>query len=314
MNRLQKIDLAACLAIAVVFGLTPFFTRNEGVLFLICLVMVWSVFALGFDVAFGMSGILSFGHAAYFGLGAYGAVWAMLNLGLPFSVSLVVAAASGAAAALVVGIIGSRLSGLHFSLLTLMLAQFAAILMLTRLRGLSGGVDGLPGVPRPRFGSIDFSNNANFYWVILLVFVGAILLMHVLKKSPLGQALQGMRQNAVRAEQLGLNVARLRLAAFGMSGALSGVAGALLASLMMYASPQMLHWKVSGDVLIMTLLGGSGMLLGPIVGVAFFEILKEVLASYSDYWYGMVGIVFILSTIFLPRGIAGLLLRLGGPR
>jgi branched-chain amino acid transport system permease protein len=94
-----------------------------------------------------------------------------------------------------------------------------------------------------------------------------------------------------------------------MSGALSGMAGGLLASLMMYTGPQMLSWKTSGDVLIMTLLGGSGTLLGPIVGVAFFEVLREVLAAYSDYWYGLVGVVFILCTLFLPKGLAGTVLH-----
>lgn len=302
-------DLRASLAVVTVFAVLALTVSNDGVLYLLSLIMVWSIFALGYDLAFGTAGILSFGHAAFFGLGAYGATWAMLRFGMPFSVGLVIAALFGGLSGLAVALIGRGVTGLYFSLLTLMLAELASIMMLTRLRELSGGVDGIPGVPRPSFMQIDFFANANFVWVVLALFAGTILAIHVLRRSPLGQALQGLRQNPVRLEQLGLNVGRLRLTAMGLSGAVSGLAGALLASLMMYSSPQLLHWKVSGDVLIMTLLGGSGSLLGPILGVAFFEVLKEVLASYTDHWYGLLGIVFILGTIFMPRGLAGLVLR-----
>lgn len=305
---LAIVDLRASLLVAAVFAVLALTVRDDGVLFLLSLIMVWSIFALGFDLAFGTAGILSFGHAAYFGLGAYGATWAMLRFGMPFSVGLMVAAVFGGVSGLAVALIGRRVTGLYFSLLTLMLAELASILMLTRLRDLSGGVDGIPGVPRPGFMTVDFLVNANFIWVVFFMFVAIILAIHMLRSSPLGQALLGMRQNAVRLEQLGVNVGRLRLTAMGMSGAVSGLAGALLASLMMYTSPQLLHWKGSGEVLIMTLLGGSGTLLGPILGVAFFEVLKEVLATYTDHWYGVLGVVFILGTIFMPRGLAGLVL------
>jgi branched-chain amino acid transport system permease protein len=205
-------------------------------------------------------------------------------------------------------------TGLFFSLLTLMLAELVSILMLTRFRAQSGGVDGLPGVPRPAFMNIDFSNNFNFYWVVYAVFIGVVLVCHVLRGSPLGHALQSVRQNPVRAEQLGFGVLGLRQTAMGLSGFVSGIAGGLLASLMMYTGPQMLNWKTSGDVLIMTLLGGRGTLLGPVIGVAFFEILREVLSSYSDYWYGLVGVVFIVCTLYLPKGLAGTVLHKWGSR
>lgn len=302
-------DLRASLAVAAVIAVLALTVRNDGLSFMLCLIMVWAIFALGYDLAFGTAGILSFGHAAYFGLGAYGATWAMLRFNLPFSVALAAAMCSGALAGTLVAWIGRRVTGLYFSLLTLMLAELVSVLMLTRLRDLSGGVDGIPGVPRPSLGNIDFFANATYFWVVFAVFVATVLGVHVLRRSPLGQALQGLRQNAVRLEQLGLNVGRLRLAALGLSGAVSGLAGALLASLMMYSSPQLLHWKISGDVLIMTLLGGSGTLLGPILGVAFFEVLKELLSAYTDHWYGVLGVVFIVGTIFMPKGLAGLVLR-----
>jgi branched-chain amino acid transport system permease protein len=308
MNRLERLDTRLCLFVLAVLALLRVGTTNEGILFIACLIMVWSVFALGYDLAFGTTGILSFGHAAFFGMGAFGMAWATLN-GLPFTLGLLAGAALGAACAWIVSLIGSRITGLFFSLLTLMLAELLSVLMLTRLRRLSGGVDGLPGVARPSWGTVDFFNNANFFWVVFAVFAAVLAACWVLRRSPLGQAFQAVRQNAVRAEQLGFGVRPLRQAAMALSGALSGIAGGLLASLMMYTGPQVLNWKTSGDVLIMTLLGGSGTLLGPIVGVAFFEILREVLAAYSDYWYGLVGIVFILCTLFLPKGLAGTVLH-----
>jgi len=306
---LATVDLRFAMAVAALFGVVAFTARDDGIAYMLSLIMVWSIFAIGYDLAFGTAGILSFGHAAYFGLGAYGATWAMLRFGLPFSVGLVVATAFGGVAGIVVALIGRRVTGLYFSLLTLMLAELVSIVMLTRLRDLSGGVDGIAGIPRPSFMAIDFFANGNFVWIVLGLFVATILGVSVLRRSPLGQALQGLRQNSVRLEQLGLNVGRLRLAAMGISGAVSGLSGALLASLMMYASPQLLSWKLSGDVLIMTLLGGSGTLLGPILGVAFFEVLKEMLAAYTDHWYGVLGVIFIVGTIFMPKGLAGVLLR-----
>lgn len=309
MNRLERLDIRLCLLVVAVLAVLRMSTRDEGILFVACLVMVWSIFALGYDLAFGTAGILSFGHAAFFGMGAFGMAWAQMHGGLPFSAGLVAAALLGAACAWGASLIGSRITGLFFSLLTLMLAELMSILMLGRLRGLSGGVDGLPGVARPSWSGIDFLANANFFWVVFAVFVAAMLACWTLRRSPLGQAFQAVRQNPVRAEQLGFGVRALRQVAMAISGALSGVAGGLLASLMMYTGPQMLNWKTSGDVLIMTLLGGSGTLLGPIVGVAFFEVLREVLAAYSDYWYGLVGLVFILCTLFLPKGLAGTVLH-----
>lgn len=281
-------------------------SSEEATIYLAALIMIWSIFALGYDISFGLTGMLSFGHAAFFGIGAYAASWAMLNGTWPFTAALLVAACAGGAAALLFGLVGRRVSGLYFSLLTLMLAELISIVMTTRLRGLSGGVDGLAGVPRPQFADIDFITTANFYWVIFAGFCLTLIACGILKHSPLGYALQAVRQNPVRAEQVGFDIGSLRLTALGLSGAISGLAGAFLASLMMYVSPQMLNWKVSGDVVIMTLLGGSGTLIGPVIGVALVELLREGLSALTPYWYGILGVIFILCTIFLPHGVAGL--------
>lgn len=310
MTRKLHPEALPIVAMALVFLGAGLFSANEGFIYLVALIMIWSIFALGYDIAFGLSGLLSFGHAAFFGLGAYAAAWAMLDGGWPFSLALLAAAGAGALTALLFGIIGRRVSGLYFSLMTLMLAELIAIVMTTRLRKLSGGVDGLPGVPRPVFGEVDFFSNHAFYWSIYAAFVATLIFCGIFKHSPFGQALQGLRQNPVRAEQIGFDIGGLRLAALTVSGGFSGLAGAYLASLMMYVGPQMLNWKISGDVVIMTLLGGSGTLLGPVIGVTLVELLREGLSASTQYWYGILGVIFIFCTIFLPQGLVGLGARL----
>jgi branched-chain amino acid transport system permease protein len=256
-----------------------------------------------------MAGMLSFGHAAMFGAGGY--ALALLAPQLGFVPSLLVAAVAGAVLAFLLSVFALRVSGLFFSLLTLALAQLVYILASTKLRAFTGGLDGIPGVLRPALFGVDFFNNRNYFYFLVVVFVIGVAIMAVLRVSPFGSALKAVQANDVRAEQIGYHVQRLRQCAFMISGAYAGVSGALLASLMFYVSPQMLHWSTSGDVLIMTLLGGKGALLGPVLGVAVFEVLKEELSQFTEHWYGILGIVFILCTIFLPKGIAGLFAMFG---
>ena len=215
-------------------------------------------------------------------------------------------ALAGALLAFCMGLFALRVSGLFFALLTLALAQMIYILASNKLRALTGGLDGIPGVPRPELLGVDFYDNRNYYAFVVVIFLAGLALMALLRASPFGKALRAVQANDTRASQLGYNVHALRQSAFVVSGAYAGVSGALLASLMFYISPQMLHWSTSGDVLIMTVLGGKGTLLGPILGVAVFELLKEELSQITQYWYGILGLIFIFATIFLRNGIAGL--------
>jgi branched-chain amino acid transport system permease protein len=301
MFRLDQALMAVAVAAMIVFAAV---SKSEESLNLISLILIWGLFAIGFDLIFGMAGMLSFGHAAMFGAGGY--ALALLAPQLGFVPSLLVAAVAGAVLAFLLSVFALRVSGLFFSLLTLALAQLVYILASTKLRAFTGGLDGIPGVLRPALFGVDFFNNRNYFYFLVVVFVIGVAIMAVLRVSPFGSALKAVQANDVRAEQIGYNVQRLRQCAFMISGAYAGVSGALLASLMFYVSPQMLHWSTSGDVLIMTLLGGKGTLLGPVLGVAVFEVLKEELSQFTEHWYGILGIVFILCTIFLPKGIAGL--------
>ncbi|MGB3500872.1 MAG: branched-chain amino acid ABC transporter permease [Mesorhizobium sp.] len=285
---------------------TAWFMPGEEGINLVSLILIWALFAVGFDLVFGVAGMLSFGHAAMFGVGGYALTNLALFYGWDFMSALAAAAVCGALLAFALSIFALRVSGIFFSLLTLSLAQLIYILASNRLRSWTGGLDGIASVPRPDLFGIDFYDNRNFFLFLLAVFLLGLAIMAVLRASPYGHALRAVQANDVRASQLGYNVQRLRQTAFVVSGAYAGVAGALLSSSIFYISPQMLHWTTSGDVLIMTVLGGKGTLLGPVIGVAVFELLKEELSQYTQYWYGILGLVFIFATIFLKSGIAGL--------
>lgn len=284
----------------------PFLLPGEQWANLVTLILIWALFAIGFDLVFGVTGMLSFGHAALLGTGGYALAVLTLSYQVGFLPGLVAAALAGALLAFCMGLFALRVSGLFFALLTLALAQMIYILASNKLRAITGGLDGIPGVPRPDLLGIDFYDNRNYYAFVVVIFLVGLALMALLRASPFGKALRAVQANDTRASQLGYNVHALRQSAFVVSGAYAGVSGALLASLMFYISPQMLHWSTSGDVLIMTVLGGKGTLLGPILGVAVFELLKEELSQITHYWYGILGLIFIFATIFLRNGIAGL--------
>lgn len=311
----ERFVSAMLAAIVLLIVLVPIVLPGEAGRSLVSLILVWSIFAIGFDLVFGVAGMLSFGHAAMFGTGAYALALLTTRLGWGFLPALAAAGIVGAFVAVLFSFFALRVSGLFFALLTLALAQLLFVLAGSKLRDLTGGVDGLPGVPRPELWEIDFYDDGNYYYFILAVFVIALVVAAILRSSPYGHALRAVRSNDVRAEQIGFDIQRLRQSAFAISGFYAGVSGALLASLMFYVGPQMLHWSTSGDVVIMVLLGGMGTLFGPILGVAVFEVLREWLSQVTAHWYGVLGLVFIVATIFAPQGFAGLaalLLRRSG--
>lgn len=297
----MKRVLFLILALAIV----PLLVEDRGSLYFMTLIMIWCIFALGYDLVFGVTGMLSFGHAAFFGIGSYVFAFVVGKNAAFFLLGVVAAAVAGGAAALLMAAIALRLSGIYFSLMTLAIAELFYFAASSPLRALTGGEDGITGVPRPALFGISFYDDASFYLLVLVFFAMALAGSALLRRSPFGQALNGVRVNEVRADQLGFDVKALKLAVFGISGAFGGVAGALLASLMQFVNPQGLHWSTSGDVVIMSLLGGIGTLFGPVIGVAVFETLKEIISSRTVHWYGILGVIFIVVTMFMPRGIYG---------
>jgi len=288
----------------------PYLGIGAEEMLLVNLILIYAIFAIGFDLAFGLTGLLSFGHSAMFGGGGYALALLTTRLNWSFELALVSAGLSGALIAAVIGYFALRQTGIFFALTTLAFSQLAYILASTKLRGITGGIDGLTGVPRPTLFGVDFYNDYNFYAYVAVLFVVLLAAAALLRASPFGQVLKGIRLNSARIEQLGWNVRRFQHLVFVISGFFSGIAGALSGALLFYVSPQMLHWSTSGDVLIVTLLGGVGTLIGPVIGVSIFEILKDELGRLTTHWYGILGVIFVIFTILLPTGVMGLFARL----
>ena len=297
---------AAMLALLAV----AMFVKNDGVLFFVTFVLIWAMFALAYDLAFGLSGLLSIGHAAFFGIGGYALGILTLQHHMAFEPALLLAAVVSGVAASLFGLVALRLSGIFFSLTTLALGQLAMIASDTVLAGITKGQDGLAGIPRPALFGLDFLRSDLFLVYVIMVFFIVLALVALIRASPFGQVMVAIRTNELRASQLGFNVKYFKIAVLVISGALSGLAGGLLASQIFFINSGILHWTVSGDVIIMTLMGGAGTLLGPILGAVAFEGLKELLSQLTPHWRGIMGILFVLFVILLPDGLAGLFRRL----
>ncbi len=303
-----RLAVLGVIAVAVFF-VSPLVVGGEGVVYYFSLVAIWSLFVIGYDLAFGVTGLLSLGHAAFFGVGAYVHAILMLSFGWAFGFSLL---AGGAAAGLLAGIFGAltvRVSGVFFALTTQALGEMVFILASTRLSGWTGGVEGLVGVPRPSLASLDFYDPKTFYVLVVAIFAVGLAAMALIRSSAFGQVLKGLRQSEIRVSQLGFSVRHYKVGALIISGIYAGIAGGLLASLMSFISPQIMQWTVSGDLLIMALLGGAGTLFGPIIGVALVEFLREELSAATSHWSGVLGLTFVLCTIFLPTGVIGIARR-----
>jgi branched-chain amino acid transport system permease protein len=272
-------------------------------------VLIYAIFALSLDLLLGQTGLTSFGHAAFFGLGAYGLAYVTTRLGfnnLLLTVPLVVMVTALAAA--VIGFFALRTSGIYFLMVTLAFAQmlFSVALSWTAV---TGGSDGLPGVPRPlvALGSLSytFASRASFYYLLLAAFALTWWLLAQVAASPFGLALRGIRENEARMQALGYNTFVYKLAAFTLGGTLAGLAGLLLAHSTGTASPENLNWTTSGQVLIMLIVGGSGSLPGPVLGALTVRLLRNLVSSATDRWETLMGVVFILFVLFARRGLAG---------
>jgi branched-chain amino acid transport system permease protein len=298
------------LLVAVLIAL-PFSGLGSDRLLLLNLILIYGIFAVGYDLAFGLTGLLSLGHAAFFGVGGYTLSNLMLHLNWNFEVSLLASGVLAALLAVAMGFLALRMSGIFFALTTLAFGQMCYIVASTSAKRLTGGFDGLSGVPRPALFGLDFTDDLLFFFYNAAVFLIMLFAASRLRASPFGQVLNGIRLNAPRIEQLGWRANRFRIVVFAISGFYAGISGALLASLLFYVSPQTMNWTTSGDVLIMSILGGVGTLFGPVVGVVVFEVLRDELSKVTDRWYGLLGLIFVLVTIFAPTGIMGSLQALG---
>ncbi|GAA4338439.1 branched-chain amino acid ABC transporter permease [Variovorax defluvii] len=285
--------------------LSPFLLRHSGFTLFLTTVLIWAIFALAFDLCFGLAGMMSFGHAAFFGVGAYTVAIVGQLTGWPFALLLACAMAVGLVHGLLVGLIGMRSSGVYFGLFTLGMAELVYVLFSTRLRPVTGGADGLSGLKQPALAWTGLAPDLAYYAMTSVIFVAVLLAVAVFRRSAYGRVLNAARLNEVRAAQLGFHVRRMRVVAFALSASGSALAGALLGTKMFYASPQLLQWSLSGDILMVAVIGGSGTLLGPVAGALVVETLRHFLSDQTIHWNGLLGAVFIAVTLFMPKGVVG---------
>jgi branched-chain amino acid transport system permease protein len=295
----------AALFILPLLGLPPYLIT------VLTEVFIYAVFAMSLDLLLGYTGLPSLGHAAFWGLGAYGAAIAAGRVVPSFVLALSVGLVAAGLGALLIGAVSIRTSGVYFLMLTLALSQivYAAAFKWTFL---TGGSNGLPaphlGVP----GADLLGRGAPLYYTTLVVFGGSLLVLRRLVGSPLGRTLVGIRENEARMRALGYATVRYKLAAFVVAGLFAGLAGVLYVAYSGYVSPSDVYWTSSGLVLIMVIVGGAGTLLGPAVGAALVLLLQNLVSSLptvGERWQLMMGLVFVAFVLVGRGGIAGLVRR-----
>ena len=294
------------LVLLLALAVAPFWAGNFGI-YLIMQVMLLSLFALGFNLLLGYTGLLSFGQAGFFAVGAYAA--ALILLEIP---SLLLGIAGGVLAAglaaLVLGYLSVRLTEIYFTMLTLSFGMMIFSIA-TRWRAVTGGDDGLTGVPRAPlelpFISIDLSALSHYYYFVLAATILGIWLMHRIVNSPFGLTLQAVRDSGVRAGFVGVPVRRYRLWSFVIAGFYAGLAGALLAPMERTITPIYSHWIYSSEPVLASLMGGIYAFAGPIVGSILFIGIKEVVVRSTEYWMLVMGIIVIALVLGFRGGVLG---------
>ncbi|MBL3558593.1 branched-chain amino acid ABC transporter permease [Marinobacter sp. JB05H06] len=270
-------------------------------------ILCFALFAVAFNLLLGYTGLLSFGHAAFLAAGGYTTGYLLSSYsGLTTEMGIIAGTAAATALGALFAIVAIRRQGIYFAMITLALAQLVYFVFVQA--PFTGGEDGLHGVPRGHlFGFIDLENNVAMYYFVLAVFVGGYLLVQRIVNSPYGQVLKAIKQNEPRAVSLGYNVDRYKVIAFVISAGLAGLAGSLKTVVFQLASLNDAHWHMSGEVILMTLLGGTGTLLGPVVGATFVVNLEYQLSQgpLGDWVDPILGAIFVLTVMAFRSGIVG---------
>ena len=275
--------------------------------------LIFAIFAMSLDLLLGYAGLASFGHAAFFGVGAYACALLALRHVDGLLPLLLVGALASAAVAVPIGALSLRTTGIYFLMLTLAFAQMLWGLAVN-WTSLTRGTDGLIGIPRPTLPGADalgftLYERGPFFIACLVIAVLVFLLLEALTRSPFGKTLEGIRENERRMRALGYPTFRYRLAVFVVGGAIAGVAGSLAAMSNGYATPDLLYWTGSGLVLVAVVVGGSRSLIGPVLGAFLVLVAQLGLSTFVDRWELLLGALFIAFVLFLPRGLVGLVRR-----
>jgi len=276
-------------------------------------IAILALFAASLNLLLGITGLVSFGHAAYFGIGAYTCAILMKTHGVPFALALPAGVVGAAACALVFGLFCVRSNKIYFSMLTLAFAQIVWAICF-KWNSVTGGEQGLSNVPYPDLGWMnaipllgDLRTADHYYLLVLLLVAIAFAALARITASPFGRVLTAIRENPERAEFVGINVRRYQLAAFTVAGAFAGFAGALFGLFNRGVFPDFAHWSKSAEVLIMAILGGMGHFWGPAVGAATLVLLNLQITSYTQYWPLVLGTILIVLLFVFPGGIVGAL-------
>lgn len=269
-------------------------------------VVILALLATSYNLIFGYAGMVSFGHAAFFGLGAYAMALLTKNYGSPMLVGLLAAPVVAAAFAFIIGWFCMRTIRLYFSLLSLAFAQLLWVIVF-QWYGFTGGSDGIQGVPRPEM----LGSHASYYYFALGATLVCLILMWFIVNSPFGWSLRAIRENTQRSQFLGINDRFYKLIAFTVAGAFAGVAGGLYAQFQKWADPELLFWTTSANPVLMSILGGMFNFVGPSVGAVAFVLLREIIKVRTDYWPLVLGLVLLTLVLALPGGIVGFVAEKG---
>jgi branched-chain amino acid transport system permease protein len=276
-------------------------------------VLIYAIATMGLNLLLGFTGGLSFGQAAYFGLGAYGAGMTLKYLALSTPLAILVGTVAGGLAATILGPLVMRRRGIYFAMITIAIGQLFYFVMV-RWNEVTGGEDGLSGFARQdiHLGSLTIpiaSSGTAFYYLVLLCFTIAVAVMWTILQSPLGHTWVAIRENRRRMEFLGIRVERYVWAAFAIAGTITAFAGTLNALLFNFTSPQDLHWILSGNFVIMIILGGMRSFFGPLIGVIIFVVAQDYLSSVTENWMTFIGLIFVCIVLLFPKGVLGIFRR-----
>src|SRR6267142_1206081 len=276
-------------------------------------ILIWGLLALSSDILIGYTGMVSFGHSAFFGLGMYGAAAALLTVKPPsLGLAVLYGLVAAGVAAVFVAYFATRLREIYFSISTLVFSQIFYVIIFTWTE-VTGGENGLTfGQPRLSLLGLwsDRFTPTTFHWFVLTVVVISYLLVRRITQSPFGKVLQSIRENEPRTRAIGYHVERYKIVAVMLSGLFAGLSGVLYALQNKFAAPDFVFFVVSGEVVIFNVMGGMGTLVGPVAGAAFFLLLREGLSRFlTEYYLIPLGIIFIIMIIFLPQGLLGFLRR-----
>ncbi len=293
----DKTGLVVLLAIGLVAPLVvyPIFLMKA---------LCFALFACALNLLLGYAGLLSFGHAAFFGGAGYVTGYVMTVLHWPVEAGIAAGTLFGLVLGVAFGGLAIRRQGLYFTMVTLALAQMVFFLCL-QIKA-TGGEDGLQGIPRGMlFGAIDLNKSLNLYYLVLAVFLTGFVFIYRVVHSPFGNVLKAIRENETRAISLGYNAERHKLVAFILSAGLAGLAGATKSVVFQLASLTDVHWSMSGEVVLMTLVGGMGTLFGPVVGALFVVSLDHLLAPFGSWFTVVMGVIFVACVLLFKKGIVG---------